>query len=411
MPLRFDFIPYPLWRRSGLGRLRPLFDALSTAAVDGHPPATPAAMAHYLNRWGILPPGMSALALRDALAAMPAPPGEIARAPAVTAAPPAAPARLPAQWAPVAAVITAFPVLYPPLWQTHAAMIEAISGVARADVLLPDAAWAGAVWLFLERRGLADMTRVRLLALPTDDIWVRDYGPFTGEIAGARVLMSAAYDPLPAYPQADDDAMAGRYAAHLGRPLAAIDLHTEGGNFWREGAGTLIVSEGEYTRTRHLDRMETERRLRQAFVCDRLIVTPSLWREETGHVDLLVKLADAQTALITAAHVPFNSRALKRTREIFSREHNARGDAYRIHLLPPVAPYLNWGVFPIWRSYTNSLTVNGRVLVPIFDLATDGEALAVYQQAMPEFEIVPIRCAAAANGGGAVHCLTREVYA
>lgn len=411
MPVRFDFIPYPLWRRQGLGRLRPLFDAFSTASVDGRPPASPAAMAHHLNRWGILPPGMSALALRDALAALPAPPVEVVRAPALPALPPAAPARMPAQWEPIEAVITVFPVLYPPLWETHAAMIEAISGVARADVLLPDAAWAGAIWLFLERRGRADLDRVRLLILPTDDIWVRDYGPFTGAVGSQRVLMSAAYDPLPAYPQANDDAMPGRYAAHQQRPLAAIDLHTEGGNFWSDGAGTLIVSEGLYTRNRHLSRMEVERRLCQAFVCDHLIVTPSLWREETGHVDLLVKLADAQTVLITAASVPFNRRALARTHAIFSRERSARGEAYRIHTLPSVAPYLNWGVFPIWRSYTNSLTVNGRVLVPIFDLPTDSEALAVYQLAMPDFEIVPIRCAAAANGGGAVHCLTREVYA
>jgi agmatine deiminase len=63
----------------------------------------------------------------------------------------------------------------------------------------------------------------------------------------------------------------------------------------------------------------------------------------------------------------------------------------------------------VWRSYTNSLTVNGRVLVPIFRVPQDSRALAVYQSALPEFEIIPVDCSRAANGGGAVHCLTKEV--
>ncbi len=77
--------------------------------------------------------------------------------------------------------------------------------------------------------------------------------------------------------------------------------------------------------------------------------------------------------------------------------------------LPALAPYMNWGVYAIWRSYTNSLTVNGRVLVPVFRARQDEQALAVYKSAMPDYEIVPIDCSQAANGGGAVHCLTKEV--
>jgi agmatine deiminase len=44
-------------------------------------------------------------------------------------------------------------------------------------------------------------------------------------------------------------------------------------------------------------------------------------------------------------------------------------------------------------------------------VSTDGEALDVYRRAMPDHEIVPIDCAPTANGGGAVHCLTKEVPA
>lgn len=75
--------------------------------------------------------------------------------------------------------------------------------------------------------------------------------------------------------------------------------------------------------------------------------------------------------------------------------------------MPP--PYLNWGIYPVWRSYTNSLTVNGRVLMPVFRTGHDARALTIYQNALPDFEIVPVDCSQTANGGGAVHCLTKEV--
>jgi agmatine deiminase len=414
--LRFDTIPYPLWRRRGLGLARPLINAFTAGDADvlggGHVPDTPARMAHYMARWGVLPAGMNVFATRDALAAADAPVETVYADRQPAPAPDAQPIRLPAQWERMEAVIVGFPALYPVFWEAHAAMIEAISQVARADVMLPDAAWANAVWLYLEARALARLEHVRLLALPTDDVWVRDYGPFTGFLPdGTRAMLSATYDPLPSYPQAHDDSMAARYAAHEEVPLRSFDLHTEGGNFWSDGAGTLIASEGIYTRNPHLSRLEVERRLKLAFAHTRLIVTPSLWREETGHVDLLCKLADARTILITVPAVPLNSGPLRRTHDIFSQAVNAAGEPYTIFTLPALPPYLNWGVFPVWRSYTNALTVNGRVLVPVYKASTDDQALGVYKAAMPDHEIIPIKCAPTANGGGAVHCLTKEVAA
>ncbi len=221
------------------------------------------------------------------------------------------PVRLPAQWEPLEAVIVSFPVLYPPLWMTHLAMIEAISPVARVDVLIPAPEWARAIWLWLLARDRAALANVRLLHLPTDDIWVRDYGPLVGlDADGQQVAVSAIYDPLPTYPQARDNALPDRWAAHQGMPVRPLDLHTEGGNFWSDGAGTLIMSDELSRRHTDLSRDEILYRLHAVFEFDRLITTSPLWREETGHIDLLVKLADAQTALI-AAPTLFNGDRLR----------------------------------------------------------------------------------------------------
>ena len=152
-----------------------------------------------------------------------------------------------------------------------------------------------------------------------------------------------------------------------------------------------------------------QRRLREAIQFERLLVLPPLWSEETGHVDMVVKLADARTILLNPAPLPANRGRIQTVRRLRARATNAAGERYRVLDLPALSPYLNWGVFPVWRSYSNSLTVNGRVLVPIFRVPLDSRALAVYQNAMPDYDIIPIDCSRAANGGGAVHCLTRDV--
>lgn len=368
-------------------------------------------MTHYLTRWRLLPDGMSASGALTALKAL-------ADAPPHVEQPSDAPApafsgrlRLPAQWEPVEAVVIAFPVLYPRLWETHLSLIAAITPAARVDVLIPHPEWALPVTLLLDSRGI-ERSQVRFLHLPTDDIWVRDYGPVVGfDAQGRRALLSIVYDPLPNYDQRRDDGVALRYAAHAAIPARRLALHTEGGNLWSDGAGTLLMSDDIFERNPGMTYERLLADLRDVFLFDKLILTPFLAYEETGHIDLLCKLASADTVLISAPTPPINGARLRRTADCFRRETNARGQPYRIFELPSPPPYLNWGVYPVWRSYTNALTVNGRALVPTFGIAMDQQALDVYRRAMPDYEVIGIPCRYAANGGGAVHCLTKEIPA
>jgi len=409
--LRFGFIPYPLWRRKGIPALiKRLIHPLTSADVDATPPRDSTALAHTLTRWNLLPAGMDAPSARLAIEAE----SSGVEAANLDAKPMESNAvvRLPAQWETLEAVILSFPVHYPPLWNAHLEMIEAISQVARADVMIPAPEWAAAIRMLLKRRNRANLACVRILHLPTDDIWVRDYGPIIGlDESGRRVAISAVFDPLAAYPQERDNAMPERWAAHNGIPVRVTDVHTEGGNIWSDGAGTLIMSDDIDTRNPHLTRAEIEAQLHTLFDFQKLIVTPSLRLEETGHVDLLCKLADARTMLVAAPTVPINGERLRQTAALFMGETNAAGEPYRVMELPSPRFYVNWGVYPVWRSYTNALTVNGRVLVPVFGVAADAQALRVYREAMPDHQIIPIHCEATVNGGGTVHCLTKEVPA
>jgi agmatine deiminase len=414
-PLQFNYIPYPLWRRRVPrwinATLRPIWQRLYPLGVDDHPPVDAASMADVMIQHGLLPdhslPDIYA-ALRDSKADIQA---QLPHAPTFTDAAPAQPIRLPAQWEPMEAVIVNWPVMYPPLWDLHAQMVEAIAPVAQAVVTVPAPMWGHAAWVYLQARArLGDFAdNIRFMVIPTDDIWVRDYGPIIGfDTDGQRVALDAVYDHKPIYPQQRDDAMPQHWAAYTQTPVYPLRLHTEGGNLWTDGAGTLLMTEQIFVENPAYDRAQLEDYLHSVFVYDKLIITPRMHIEATGHIDLLLKLVNANTVMVSA-DTALMTNALRTTAKLFAHETNAKGDPYTVHMLPTPELYFNWFAYPIRRSYTNALTINGRVLLPVYGVHTDDAAVRIYEQAMPDHIIIPIDCKVGANGGGAVHCMTKEV--
>ncbi len=402
---QFNYIPYPLWRRRMPFPVKlavtPLLRRTYPARVVERRIPTVNDVAAYLHRFGLLADGATEAETREALKTTQA---NIAivdtdGVPAATTNP----IRLPAQWEPMERIIVTWPVNYPPLWALFAQMTEAITPVADVQINVTHPVWAQAVHLYLSERGTADLDRVTCYHLPTDDIWVRDYGPYIGYDAhGERVAVAMQYDPLENYPQARDDAMPVRWAAHEGLALNRLDFRGEGGNVWTDGAGKLFMTNQVYIQNPDLNRITLIERLRRAFIFDELVLLPRLRLEETGHVDLVVKLANADTMLVSGPGALFTSDRLWRAARQLRRD-------YTLITLPTPPLYFNWFGYPIRRSYTNALTVNGRVLVPVYGIRQDDEALRCYEAAMPGFEVVPIDCTIATNGGGAVHCLTKEV--
>jgi agmatine deiminase len=203
--------------------------------------------------------------------------------------------------------------------------------------------------------------------------------------------------------------MPGKYAELHGMPIRDIRLRTEGGNFLTDGAGTLIMSTKVLRANPHLNRYSLEALLHEYFEFEKLILTPYLSIETTGHTDLLVKLIDAQTVLISQPQTLTARGRLQQAIQLFQRETNAVGQRYNVETVPTPTLYTNWFFYPIRRSYTNTLTVNGRILVPVYGLPQDNIALDTYRRVAPDYTIVPVDSAIGVNGGGAVHCMTKEI--
>lgn len=416
---QFNTIPYPLWRKrwSAVSKrlLTPIWKRAYPYEADMNPPENNAQVADILHRFGLLA-DMTLSEIKEALIS-----DELSIVDARLSTTPSVlpisdlsqPARLPAQWEKMESVIVAWSTFYPKLWSLHAELVEAIAPVAEVTVIVPAPMWANGVWAYLKHRDRLkeNSGRVRFMVCPVDDIWIRDYGPIVAHGAdGGRIVLDTIYDHLPKYPQSRDDAMPLYWGQAECLPVYRLNLHTEGGNIWTDGAGTLLMTERIFEENNKLTRQTLEAYLHQVFDFKKIIYTPRMRYETTGHIDLLLKLANQDTVLISDSNVPYTDE-LRTTAEIFRKSTNADGQPYNVLKLPTPPLYRNWFFYPIRRSYTNSLTINGRVLVPVYDLTTDEQALRTYEQAMPDHEIIPIHCKVGINGGGSVHCLTKEIPA
>ncbi len=410
--LRFQSIIYPQWRRQVSPFVKPFVDTFYNhfypVYADKRPPETPQEMARFMVDWDIIP-SADLQSLSNALYAVEVH-IEIANRDAIPRQHDGSPVRIPAQWEETERVLISWGRMYPNMWQMHAQMAEAISQVAIVEILAPTEMWARAIAVYLEARGHANMDNIQMLVLGTNDIWIRDYGPIIGVAdSGEAVAVNPIYAVLPQYPQADDNGMGACWAAHHDIAEQPLNLHTEGGNLWSDGQGTLIMSSQIFYSNRYYTRDTMLDYLHEVFQFDKAIIAPRLTLEETGHVDLLAKLVSEDTVFVSKAESFSAEEVLRKVKRLFERETNASGNPYHVIELPTPPLYLNWFNYTIRRAYTNSLTVNKQVLVPVFGIKQDEEALRIYEDTMPDYTIVPIDSAVGINGGGAVHCMTKEV--
>jgi len=76
--------------------------------------------------------------------------------------------------------------------------------------------------------------------------------------------------------------------------------------------------------------------------------------------------------------------------------------------IPQPVVYFEDFIWPVVRTYTNSLIVNDVVVLPVYNLPGDDEAIAIYESVLPEKTIYALDARDIIASGGAWHCVTME---
>lgn len=265
--------------------------------------------------------------------------------------------------------------------------------------------------------------RVIAIPAPANDTWARDHGPITVVTDDGPQLLDFRFNAWGGkFPWEKDNALnqhlynAGSFGS---TPMSAVDFILEGGSIESDGAGTVITtSECLLTPSRNpsLDRGAIENLLTETLGARRVLWLNHgfLAGDDTdSHIDTLARFcAEDHICYVTCPDATDEHyRALAAMEEELQQFRQADGRPYKLTPLPwPDAIHDDEGQ-RLPATYANFLIINGAVLLPVYDVPQDAEAIAVLTGLFPDRTIVPINCRPLIHQHGSLHCVTMQIPA
>lgn len=264
---------------------------------------------------------------------------------------------------------TAYRDLIEPVW---VAMAAALSGGERVHIIAYDETEHRRIARKLEGSG-ADMAAIDFVAMPTDDVWIRDTGPvFVCDSSGRQ---------------------------------AVVDL--------TDGAGTLMACESSVVslgRNRGLAKEYVERRLRQCLGVSNFIWLKGAIGEDItdAHIDGIARFYDSHTIIAVARNdfADLYEGIDMADYDVIASARNADGEPYRVVRMPLTRKNVRGLGYK--GSYLNFYVGNTVVLMPAYGDANDSVAVRMLTELYPGRRVVPIDVTKLYKHGGMLHYVTRQ---
>jgi agmatine deiminase len=275
----------------------------------------------------------------------------------------------------------------------------------------------------------ASLENITIIDTPMNTVWMRDYGPNTvyGNGVDDRIIVDWLYNR----PRPDDDVAPQVIADHMGIDLyettaEPYDLMNTGGNFMSDGFGMGFASNliGEenaggatWWGTQFPDQNDEdiEGILADFMGLHTYVRMENLPFDGIHHIDMHMKLLDEETILM--AEYPegvSDGPQIEANLEYVLANHTSKwGTPFDVVRIPS-PPEPGWGGgYPSgggdYMTYTNSVFVNNTILLPTYYEEFDTTAIAIYEQALPGYNVVGIDCNQIISASGAIHCITHSV--
>ena len=337
--------------------------------------------------------------------------------------------RLPAEWEPQEGILLSWPTASTD-WSanlaaaeaTYLALVKAISRFETAHICCQDAAIQQRVTRLISEQGISAVN-IALHILPYDDTWTRDYGPVTVSRNGKPSWLDFRFNAWGGkYPHTQDDRVTRLLhgmPAFEQRQCTEVDFVLEGGSIDSDGRGGLLTTTRcllSPQRNPGYDKAEIEQRLFDLLGTQRV-----LWLQQgelegddtDAHIDTLARFCNAETIAYTRCQDPLDShaRSLDNMKKELQALRQSNGQPYHLVPLPLPTACFNRTSERLPATYANFLILNGAVLVPTYDVATDRDAMTQLQQAFPDREVIGVPCRPLLEQYGSLHCVTMHLPA
>jgi len=275
-------------------------------------------------------------------------------------------------------------------------------------LLLPDAA---------APQSATTAAGTHLLRIPYGDVWLRDTGPVFVHADGRRKAVCFGFNGWGnKYLFPHDESVGPALADNAQAERDTVpELILEGGALESDGAGTLIT-----TRTCVLNRNRNPHKTENdvnALLRRHLGAQTIIWLEEgllndhtDGHVDNLARfVATGHVVCAEPAPTDPNRDQLLAVLKALEGTLDANGNAIQVTRIPSPGALTSSEGTLLPATHLNFLITNQCVVLPVYGTPSDDRAAEVLAGLFPQRAIVPIRANAVLAGGGAFHCISREL--
>lgn len=346
--------------------------------------------------------------------------------------------RMPAEWEPQRAVWIAWP--HDLFWLgycmklegTYLRLVELMKTSQIVVIVVPNQQYQDHVEQQLIFHGIG-LKNIEFYIIPTNDIWIRDYGPTflinNGCLEAVKWQFNGYGKRFPHDFNLDDVAGA-KIAESIEIPFVAVPLVLEGDNIDSDGAGTIMLCQSaviDSERNPGLTRREATRILKRCLGARRIIWLSGLatkdieatgWSDDTDtHVDTISRRTTPNRVVASWTDdrsEPAYKLLQKTHRELEKKGLEivklpvVKGGFYSISSIGAGGGISTGKIVRTDASYTNFVICNSIVVVPAYGRPEDEIARAILREQFPGRDVISLFAGHLAENGGEFHCNTKE---
>ena len=254
---------------------------------------------------------------------------------------------------------------------------------------------------------IGDGQQIQFIPMTLDAFWMIDFGP----LPIVNDKDEVAFLDWKYYPDRyNDDAMPTKLGELWNTSTYRMPVSFEGGNFQADGMGTCYTTERgvQYS---GVSSSQMAHLFEEYVGCTNLVVLKDIHDDGTGHIDMFFKLFAVDGAILgsfTSGQDPVSKQDMDDNEAILEAVPLPTGQDMRV-FRSPHPNHAGSGSTPL--TFLNSTIMNGVNLWPMYthNKSIEAEALAVWEEAMPEYTHIGVISDQIAMYSGAIHCVTRTI--
>lgn len=265
---------------------------------------------------------------------------------------------------------------------------------------------------------LPTCAHVEYLVAPTNDTWIRDYGPITVFKNHKPYMLNFEFNGWGKKFAADLDNKINNFlnSSHLLQSYKLLQMNKvlEGGSIETDGQGLMITTTNCLLKRNSL----MNKKDYEALFKEQLGIHTVWWIENAylsgddtdSHIDNFVRfISPTQLCYLQSKDSKDEHHAILQAMEKELKSYCA-SYSRAIDLIPlplPHAIYIERK--RVAASYINFLITNGAVIVPTFGVREDEHALNILREALPTYRIQGVYALPLVTQGGGIHCSTMQI--